>query len=184
MTLGNIFATAVKKSTESFTDFYTGGTNVQTTYYDASGNTLGRSHENTFVDTQNNKTFVNIFFEDKDYNWIGDARLEGTTAAANQTQTFTFQQSFFKVDDQPSAGKFTEYFSEANGSSTRSSKYVYLDNGDAVSGEETENGVTTQLTVDTNGNWVREAAQITLTSNMEVTSSAALRNYLLPSCRT
>ena len=64
--------------------------------------------------------------------------------------------------------------SETNTGFARSATYVYLDNGTAVSGSETENGVTTQLTVDSNGMWVREAATINLANTTEVTGTAAL----------
>ena len=61
VTLGDIFPNAVKKTVESFADFYTGGTNDETTYYDADGNTLGRMNV-IHSWTQSNKTFVNIHF--------------------------------------------------------------------------------------------------------------------------
>ncbi|MDA8648017.1 VCBS domain-containing protein, partial [Rhodobacteraceae bacterium] len=138
------------KSEQSFSDPYSGGgTNVDTTYYNAAGEEIGKS--NSYSGSYGS----GANFQDVDYKHLGDYNEQGT-----------WSNSFFKIPTTDSGGNVTgktEYQVEKDTGSngfTREFVEVFDANGNFVSGTETENGLTKDITVDSNGFRVVSAAAL------------------------
>ncbi|MDA8579221.1 hypothetical protein N9L08_09885, partial [Rhodobacteraceae bacterium] len=138
------------KLEQSFSDPYSGGgTNVDTTYYNAAGEEIGKS--NSYSGSYGS----GANFQDADYNHLGDYNEQGT-----------WSNSFFKIPTTDEGGNVTgktEYRVEKDTGSngfTREFVEVFDANGNFVSGTETENGLTKDITVDANGFRVVSAAAL------------------------
>ena len=137
------------KSEQQFTDPYGGGTNTDTTYYNAAGEEIGSSnaYSGSYGSGAN--------FNDTNYNHLGDYNSQDT-----------WSNSFFKIPTTDSGGNVTgktEYRVEKDSGSngfTREFVEVFDANGNFVSGTETENGLTKDITVDANGFRVVSAAAL------------------------
>ena len=123
------------------------------TYYNAAGEIVGRANFNsfTFDDTWSStstvsKTQTSTFYNDADYNFIGDSSSDGT-----------FSRKFFNV--KVDATTKAEVGSEGDSQWSRDWVFNYdIDNQGNESfagGSETENGITYQL----DANWSRSGGQ-------------------------
>jgi hypothetical protein len=135
------------KSEQQFTDPYGGGTNTDTTYYNAAGEEIGSSN------AYSGDYGSGANFNDTNYNHLGDYNSQDT-----------WSNSFFKIPTTDAGGNVTgktEYRVEKDSGSngfTREFVEVFDANGNFVSGTETENGLTKDITVDANGFRVVSAA--------------------------
>lgn len=133
--------TAGYKSEQAFTDYYTGGNNVDTTYYNAAGEEIGSS----FAYSDSYGSGANFY--DNDQSWLGDFNSSGS-----------WSSSFFTV--QNTNGTSTEYRVEQDTGFLRKTVENFDANGVFTGGSQEENGLTSQITLDNNGFRVVSAAAL------------------------
>ena len=115
-------------STESFGDDFS-----ETTYYDASGSILGYS--NDFSHSWGNETMTGTDFMNADWEYLGHSGSDGEA-----------KWSHFETRGTDADGNvtITETGSETYGGETREFTFVFDENFNLISGEETIDGVTTK----------------------------------------
>ena len=115
-------------STESFGDDFS-----ETTYYDASGSILGYS--NDFSHSWGNETMTGTDFMNADWEYLGHSGSDGEA---------TWSHFETRGTDADGNVTITETGSETYGGETREFTFVFDENFNLISGEETIDGVTTK----------------------------------------
>ncbi len=115
-------------STESFGDDFS-----ETTYYDASGSILGYS--NDFSHSWGNETMTGTDFMNADWEYLGHSGSDGEA---------TWSHFETRGTDADGNVTITETGTETYGDETREFTFVFDENFNLISGEETIDGVTTK----------------------------------------